>query len=257
MRLSILTLILFSSIAGEAQLSSTPPQAFYDGQTVTAVDLIADPHRDVDSLRPLIAQKPGQPYSQAEVQASISALQRSAGVEKVTVNVIPDISGLRLDFILEPAYYLGMVDFQGIAASFSYTRLLQVVDLQEEDPYDQARIPIAEAALVHFLERNGFFQAKAHADLQIDDANQLVNITFSVQPGKQARIGIVEVHGTSPAVYWWSAQAWQTLYAGANQSGHFNHQALFGTPTPAGEQGSRGATAIPRRHQSCGCVVQR
>ncbi|MGA9393290.1 MAG: POTRA domain-containing protein [Candidatus Sulfotelmatobacter sp.] len=213
MRLSILALILFSSIAGGAQLSSTPPQAFYDGQTVTAVDLIADPHRNVDPLRLLISQKPGQPYSQALVQASIAGLQRTAGSAKVTVNVIPDISGLRLDFILEPAYYLGMVDFQGIAPSFSYTRLLQVVDLQEEDPYDQARIPIAEVALVHFLQRNGFFEAKAHAELQIDDANQLVNITFSVQPGKQARIGSVEVHGTSAAEQAWLLRKTRSLRA--------------------------------------------
>ncbi len=210
MRLSVLILILFSSIAGGAQ---TPPQAFYDGQTVTAVDLIADPHRDVDSLRSSIAQKAGQPYSQALVQASVTLLQRAQGSETVTVDVIPDISGLRLDFILEPAYYLGMVDFQGISKSFSYTRLLQVVDLQQEFPYDQARIPVAEAALLNFLQRNGFFQAKAHADLQIDDANRLVNVTFSVQAGEQARIGSVELHGPAGSEPSWLLRKTRSLRA--------------------------------------------
>jgi outer membrane protein insertion porin family len=210
MRLSVLILILFRSIAGGAQ---TPPQAFYDGQTVTAVDLIADPHRDVDSLRSSIAQKAGQPYSQALVQASVTLLQRAQGSETVTVDVIPDISGLRLDFILEPAYYLGMVDFQGISKSFSYTRLLQVVDLQQEYPYDQARIPVAEAALLNFLQRNGFFQAKAHADLQIDDANRLVNVTFFVQAGEQARIGSVELHGPAGSEQAWLLRKTRSLRA--------------------------------------------
>jgi len=79
-----------------AQPSLTGPQASYDGQTVTAVDLIANPHRNLEPLRSSVAQKAGQPYSQADVQASIAALEQAGGFEKVTVDVIPDISGLRL-----------------------------------------------------------------------------------------------------------------------------------------------------------------
>ena len=154
MRLSELFLLLLISLSGAAaQVSSTGPQNLYNGQTVTTVDLIANPHRDVEPLRAAVSQKAGKPYSQADVEASISALQVAGGFEKVTVNVIPDISGLRLNFILEPAYYLGMVDFQGATKFFSYTRVLQVVNLQEEDPYDKARIPVAEAALLQFLQQ--------------------------------------------------------------------------------------------------------
>src|ERR1700680_417736 len=130
MRLSELFLLLLISLSGAAaQVSSTGPQNLYNGQTVTAVDLIANPHRDVEPLRAAVSQKAGQAYSQADVETRISALQVAGGFEKVTVNVIPDISGLRLNFILEPAYYLGMVDFQGIAKYFSFNRLLQVVDM--------------------------------------------------------------------------------------------------------------------------------
>ena len=157
-------LILISLVNGAAQVASTGPEAFYEGQTVTAVDLIANPHRDVEPLRTAVSQKVGQPYSQAAVQASISALQRAGGFEKVTVNVIPDIAGLRLNFILEPAYYLGIIDFQRLAKLFSYTRLLQVANLQTQDPYDQARIPVAEAALSQFLQQNGYFQAQVHSE---------------------------------------------------------------------------------------------
>ncbi len=185
--------------AAGAQVSSTGPQALYEGQSVTAVDLIANPHRDVKPLMASVSQKAGQPYSQANIEASIAELQRVGGFEKVTVNVVPDISGLRLNFILEPAFYLGMVDFQGIIKHFSYTRLLQVVNLQDEDPYDQVRIPIAETALQQFLQHNGYFLAKVQTQTQIDDANELVNVTFTVDMGKQARIGSVELRGVSGA----------------------------------------------------------
>ncbi len=74
---------------------------------------------------------------------------------KVEVNVVPDPLGLRLNFLLEPAYYLGMVNFPGAIRVFSYTRLLQVADLHEEDPYDTTRVAASEKALQDFLRRNG------------------------------------------------------------------------------------------------------
>src|ERR1700736_4830924 len=196
MRISRLLFLTFSAFAAVAQIPTVVgPQALYEGQSVTAVDLIVNPHRDVEPLRALVAQKPGQPYSQEKVLASIDALQKTGKFEKVTVSVIPDMAGLRLNFILEPAYYLGVVDFQGLAKYFSFTRLLQVVDMPEEYPYVRARMPVAEAQLLQFLERNGYFQAQVHSESQIDDAKQLVHVTFVVQIGKQARIGKVAFEG--------------------------------------------------------------
>ena len=196
MRFRILIVLLFVASAA-AQISSTGPQPLYEGQPVSAVDIIANPHRDVEPFAALITQKAGEPYSQAEVEASIAAIREKGEFEKVTVNVVQDISGLRLNFVLEPAYYLGMIDFQGATKSFSYTRLLQTVNLQDEDPYDQTRIPPAQAALLHFLQHSGYFQAKVDVSTQIDDANELVNITFKAVLGKRARIGSVTLQGPS------------------------------------------------------------
>jgi outer membrane protein assembly factor BamA len=213
MRFAALFLMVFSALASAAQTTSTGPLDLYEGQPVTAVDLIANPHRDVEPLRASIAQKPGEAYSQAKVQATISALQEKGHFEKVTVNVIPDLSGLRLDFILEPAYYLGVIDFQSVTKFFSYTRLLQTVDLQDEDPYDQARIPLAKTALLSFLRHNGYFQAQVDVAMQIDDANQLVNITFTVVMGKQARIGNITLQGSANSQQEWLLHKARSLRA--------------------------------------------
>src|SRR5947209_20621829 len=93
-----------------AQLKPVTPQAAYEGQNVTAIDLTANPHRDVEPLRIYLVQKPGEPYSQGKVEASLSALREKGGFPKVEVNVVPDISGLRLNFLLEPAYFIGVVE---------------------------------------------------------------------------------------------------------------------------------------------------
>jgi outer membrane protein insertion porin family len=197
MRWSALLFFLIAAVATRGQMAPVGPQALYEGQTVSAVDLIANPHRDLEPLGPLVAQKAGQPYSEANVQASIASLERNGGFEKVVVDVVPDPEGLRLSFVLEPAYYLGMIDFPGASKHFAYSRLLQVVNLPEEDPYDRARIPLAEEALRQFLHKNGYFQAQVQSEIRIDDAHQLVDVSFSVKLGKQARIQNVDMQGPS------------------------------------------------------------
>src|SRR5580700_11635870 len=168
MRLLVFGLLLVASTA-LAQLAPMGPQTAYEGQNVSTVSLIANPHRDLAPLLPLVAQETGAPYDEAKIQATAEALKQAGGFPKVEINVEPEVSGLRINFLLEPAYYLGIVDFPGLGKYFSYTRLLQVANLQDEDPYDPSRIPLAENALRDFLRKNGYFQAKVHAEPTIDD----------------------------------------------------------------------------------------
>jgi outer membrane protein insertion porin family len=189
---------LLSPVCGWAQTEGPIPTQdprVYEGQTVTAIDLVANPHRDTEPLRSVIAQKVRQPYSHDKIAESVLALEKAGKFPKVTVQVIPDPSGLRVSFILEPAYRLGIVDFSAFGRRFAYTRLQQVANLSDEEPYNPARLPTAETALLDFLHYNGYFQAEVHATPAIDDPNQLVNVTFVGRLGKQARIGNVNIEG--------------------------------------------------------------
>ena len=194
MRLSALFVIVATAVAC-AQMNTLRPQAVYDGQNVDAIDLIGNPHRDLAPLRAVVVQKEHEPYSQTRVEASIEALQKAGGFPKVDVQIVPDPAGLRLDFLLEPAYYIGIVDFPGAVKKFSYPRLLEVANLADEDPYDPARIPVAQQALQDFFQHSGYFRASIRANSQIDDEHQLVNVNFSVDLGKQARVASVEIEG--------------------------------------------------------------
>ncbi len=187
--------LLLIAVGAHAQLALQPPQPIYDGQNVSAVDLIGNPHRDVEPFHRLVEQKAGQPYSQTKVEASIAALKKSGQFPKVEVNVVPDVSGLRLNFLLEPSYYLGMITFPGAEKEFSYTRLLQSVDLRDQDPYDPSQVADAEKSLQDYLQHNGYFQAIVTRSEQIDDAHQLVSVAFPVTLGKQAKISGVTIQG--------------------------------------------------------------
>src|SRR4051812_5935049 len=188
-------IVCLISAGALAQLTQPGPSLSYEGQNVSAVALIANPHRDLKPLVALVTQKAGEPYSENKIEASRQALQRAGQFPKVQVSIVPEVNGLRVNFLLEPAYYLGIVQFPGAEKLFTYTRLLQIADLPDEDPYDPARVPIAEKALTDFLHHNGYFQASVQAEPAIDDAHQLVSVKFAIEMGKQAKISSVQIDG--------------------------------------------------------------
>ena len=198
MRFSALFTLLLATLTW-GQMEVQGPSPVYEGQNVSAVDLVANPHRDLEPFLSVPLQKAGDPYSQAKVEASVQALQRAGNFPKVTVTVFPDLGGLRISFLLEPAYFLGVVDFPGAEKTFSYTRLLQIASLSDEDPYDPSRVAASEQALQGFLRRNGYFQSTIETNIQIDDARQIVNVSFNVSLRQRARIAGVKVQGTDSA----------------------------------------------------------
>jgi len=194
--LSIVALWILGSATMQAQVAPQAPQEAYEGQNVSAVSLIANPHRDLQPLFQVVTQQAGTSYSNRKIQESADALKRAGNFPKVEVRVAPDINGLRVSFLLEPAYYVGVVEFPDAVKSFSYTRLLQVANISDEDPYDPNVVQAAEKALSTFFQKNGYFRSKIHLQIAIDDAHELVNITLASELGQQARISSVKFEGS-------------------------------------------------------------
>ncbi len=196
--LPIAVLVLAGAIFPQTK-ESAGKQPSYDGQKVGSVDLVANPRIDTSQYRNLILQNPGEPYSTEKVQATIKALDQTQAFSKVDLKVRPDPNGLKLMFVLEPAYYIGMVTFPGAAKRFRYSRLLQVVNIQDQNIYQQSQMQAAESALLKFLADNGYFLASVQTEVNTDDQNQLTNIAFNVQLGKHAGIGRVDIVGPPAA----------------------------------------------------------
>jgi len=131
MRLPTLTLLplVLSAILTAQTKSSVGKQPSYEGQKVGSIELSANPKINVEQYRSLIVQKASEPYSDKAIQESIQALQATSAFAKVDLKVVPDPAGLKLTFILQPAYYIGLIEFPGALKRFTYARLLQAVDL--------------------------------------------------------------------------------------------------------------------------------
>jgi outer membrane protein assembly factor BamA len=69
----------------QCQQASESNKVSYEGQKVAAVDLVANPKISVESLRPLVQQKTGEPYSGSKVENTISALRGTGLFSKVGV----------------------------------------------------------------------------------------------------------------------------------------------------------------------------
>lgn len=194
--ISILVVLLGSSYIHSQQASD---KVSYEGQTVAAVDLVASPRISVDSLRPLLQQRTGEAYSDSKVESTISALRATGRFTAVKVDVKPDPGGLHVTFTLEPALYFGVFDFPGASKGFSYTRLLQVIDIPTQTPYKQDVVAKAGDNLRNFFVAAGYFQAQVQPEPQFDEIHMLADVIFHINLGKRAKVGNVEVKGAEPA----------------------------------------------------------
>src|SRR4051812_20911718 len=115
--------LIVSSLPVAAQTKASNPPPSYQGQRVGSIDLTANPHLDIEPYRELIVQKAGEPYSDQRIQQSMDALNHTGVFSKVQLKVQPEPGGLKLTFVLQPSYYIGMLKFPGGTKYFSYTRL--------------------------------------------------------------------------------------------------------------------------------------
>jgi outer membrane protein assembly factor BamA len=192
-------LLMLMVALGPAARAQTNGAINYEGEKVTAIDLASQPEADVDYLRALLLQQVGQPYSNMKVQQSIAAIMATREFSSVKVQASPENGGLRLVFILGPAYYLGLVQFPGAVPPLSYTRLLQVVMFSEGSPFLKRQMNDATGAMKTFLARTGYLAASVESRTEIDNEHKLVNPTFEVTLNRRAKIGSIDFEGLSEA----------------------------------------------------------
>jgi outer membrane protein assembly factor BamA len=192
-------LVILATVAAPPARTQTNPSINYEGERVTGIDLASRPESDVEYLRALVTQQPEQPYSNAKVEQSIAALKDTGEFSSVGVQVVPDNGGVRLTFVLEPAYYLGLVRFPGATPTFTYTRLLQAVTFSDGSPFLKRQMDNATGALQTFFARNGFFAAIVKPRTEVDNERKLVHPTFDITLHRRAKVGSIDFEGLPEA----------------------------------------------------------
>jgi outer membrane protein insertion porin family len=222
----LLLLICWQGARAQAQKETSTYEGF-EGRRMSSVNLAAKPTMDVEQFRPLLKLKAGEPLSTAALRESVEALKNTRQFSRVQVKLEPQQDGIRVLFILQPAYYLGMVFFPGATKVYSYTQLLQIVNIPEQTVFADDSVPQAEGALINFFKRDGFFTATVRPEVQRDDAHRVVNVTFHCDLKQRAKIARIEIQGATPEqeadvrhtlTSWWAKLKTSSLKPGQRYS---------------------------------------
>jgi outer membrane protein assembly factor BamA len=171
----------------------------HEGQVVSQVDLTGRPDMDTERYRQLIPIHRGEPLSRDKILEAIDALRKTHRFDDVQVDLKPEFNGVRIAFILQPAFYVGLYQFTG-AERFSYGLLIQVSRFSAQEPYSPVDVKEGKEALQAYFRQNGFFQSRIDADVRPDKSYRLANVDFKTTLGPRAKFGEVLIEGASPEV---------------------------------------------------------
>ena len=163
----------------------------YEGQNVAAIEIAGQPDLKPEQYESLFVQKAGQSFSKNLVNQTADAIKAQGKFSDVRIQVDPDASGVRVLFVVEPAVYFGIFQFPG-AASFNYSRLVQVANYPAQTPYNASEVERDRQALVNFFRQQGFFEVEVKSEIKIDAPHALANIVFVTKLGRRAKFGEVD-----------------------------------------------------------------
>jgi outer membrane protein insertion porin family len=169
----------------------------FEGSPVSRIDIAVRPSEDPAQVRALIRQEQGKPFSMDAIRSSVAALQQTGKFTQVQVSLEPQATGLRVLFILQPVYNVGLISFPGATKAFSYTRLLQAANVPSISSFVPDYVSDEEQRLLAFVVSEGFFAASIHAHTQTDDVHRLINIIFDCDLHARAKVSDVRVQGVS------------------------------------------------------------
>lgn len=210
-----------------AQATGASTYAGFEGQKVSSVEIATRPQINTVRFEALIKQKAGSPFSMEAIQQSVDALRQTKAFSQIQLSITPEQQGLKVLFILQPAYYVGVVSFPGAEHKFAYTQLLQAVNISQQTPFTKELPDEAEKALLTFLHKNGYFEATVRADTEADDAHLIVNLIFHVDLNRLSRIGELNFEGVPESQVnalraaldsWWAKVRRKSLRTGQRYS---------------------------------------
>ena len=134
---------------------------------MVSVEIAGRPDLDQEKLLSLLPLRQGQPFSQAKIDQSVSALKSSGPIKEVEVEIRPQADGVRVLLVCQPAFYFGLFDFPGAEGKFAYSRLLQVADYPPRGPYSAVDVENAQDSLNEILSAERLLRSRS----EIRDTN--------------------------------------------------------------------------------------
>jgi len=180
-----------------SQGADLAPPASYEGRTITAVKF--EP-----AVQPLAAAElnrlhlfeTGAPLRLSAVRDAIQRLYSTGAYSDIEVGTEPAPKGVVVVVRTTEQWFVGPVDVKGnLNSPPNRGQLANATQLQLGAPFDDSELQTAAKGIRTMLQRNGLYFASVEPRIHRDDEHQEVELTFTVNSGKRARLTLPTVNG--------------------------------------------------------------
>ncbi len=147
-----------------------------------------------------LTQKAGQPLDPAKVRESTRRLFASGRYRDIAIRGVRHGDSVTLIYAGSQRFYVGRVTIEGVKSERLSSLLEFSTKLEPGTAFTEPAVPAGEAAVRQTLAQNGFLEPKISAVTTKHDEFQSVDVTYTIDTGKQARVGDVRVNGQDPGL---------------------------------------------------------
>ncbi len=153
---------------------------------------------DPGSLLSILPQKMNEPLDRYKVRQSVQALYNTGRFAEIQVEAQRSPAGeVVLVFDARENYFFGSILAEGSPAHPSDSQLVNASKLNLGEQYTDAKIAAGIDGMQRTLQEDGYYKATIKPYYEWDSHNQQVKVEFVVERGKPARVGVINIEGSS------------------------------------------------------------
>jgi len=186
------------TVAEEPALATTVWQ--WQGLRIRDIRFEGVTFAESDPLSKQIREQVGHPLDPQTVRQSLRRLFATGRYREIGLSGEREGDSVTLIFTGTPRYFVGRIEINGIKDDRLASLLEYSTNLNPGTPFTPSAVPVAADLILQTLAQNGHYQPKVTAKTTPDDANQQMNVSFTIEMGPQARIGQVVLTDADPGM---------------------------------------------------------
>ena len=183
-----------ASIASDSKAPVAGLRA-WEGLKIRAVQFRGVSEATLDPLPSILPLRQGMPLEGEKMRESLRRLYSTGLYKTIAVEGTRSGDEITLIFTGEPRMFLGRITVVGVKEDKLASQMVRASKLNAGTVFNQAKVEHGEDLIEQFLKENGYYRPTIFFDSTTDDANSLVNVTYQVSLGPNARVGEVKVDG--------------------------------------------------------------
>nr|HEV7952761.1 POTRA domain-containing protein [Candidatus Acidoferrales bacterium] len=201
---TVAAMIFFANAGVRAQSAGAPTQvdgqqdeqqvSQLEGQNVVEVRVVSESGEVLTKEIPELPLSSGHPYDSELVRTTLRKLYTTGDYSDLRAVVTNVTGGLRVDFVAQRNYFIGVVRIEGLTEPPSDSAAFSAIRLPVGTEFRESELNDAVARLTETLAQEGLYQAEVTAERSPDATTRRMNLVFHVTPGKRARIGTITLH---------------------------------------------------------------